>query len=167
MKDCLSSRGYINVADTNQRSWNSSARRGWCNGGFRQAFPADLQAVFKQFETVTATERNASTTTISQDYFALPAAAEVFKGDPSYGQGGTAGTQTAQSNLTEFNALTRFTWYETRSNRVKKLLGSAEDWWERSPNSSNNTYFCRVFYNGNPGNYYASYPIGLSPFGCV
>ena len=169
VKNCLETYGYINDTNTNTGSWSSSKRRAWCNGGFRSALPTDLRAVFKQFQCVTAQTYNGSTNQTTQDYFALPAAAEVFKGDATYGQGGTAGQQTAYSNLTEFNALTRFTWYETASNRIKTQgdNGSAYYWWERSPRYGTATYFCYVYSNGGVINNYASDTFGLSPFGCL
>jgi len=167
VKDCLSEAGYMNPSNTNAGSWKSSKRRYWCNGGFRQSLPVSLQATFKQFHCETVTAYNASTTTTSQDYFALPAAAEVFKGDETYGQGGKAGQQTAYSNLTEFKALTRFTWYETTSNRIKNQNGSAYYWWERSPNYDSGYPFCRVHSNGYATGYNASDASGLAPFGCI
>ena len=124
--------------------------------------------MFKQFETVTATEYNSSTTTKSQDYFALAAAAEVFKGDPNCGQGGITGARTtAYSRLEEFNALTRFTWYETTSNRVKNNNGSAYNWWERSPYYGDGSYFCYVSSDGYASNTSAGGAYGLAPFGCL
>jgi len=169
MKDCLNEGGYMNSTNTNSGSWNGCARRSWCNSAFRQALPADLRAVFKQFETVTATEYNASTTTTSQDYFALAAAAEVFKGDPDYGQGGSAGQQTAYSNLTEFNALTRFTWYETSANRRKAQgqNGSNIFWYERSPCADVTATWLCVNQGGGPRGSGANNQFGLTFFGCL
>lgn len=170
LKNCLTTAGYMNSSNTNSGSWESSARKAWCNGGFRQAMESIFgTGIFKQFKTITASTYNGSTNQTSNDYFALPAAAEVFKGDSSYGSGGTAGQQTAYSNLTEFNALTRFTYYETTANRVKKLgsSGSATSWWERSPYYNNATNFCRVNSNGNADANGASSTNGLAPFGCL
>ena len=168
VKDCLSNTGYINSSGTNSGSWNASKRRSWCNGGFRQSLPDSLRSVFKQFNCVTAQTYSGSTNQTSQDYFALPAAAEVFKGDATYGTGGSAGQQTAYSNLTEFNALTRFTWYETTSNnRKKKMNGSAYGWWERSPLFYDSYTFCAVASSGSASNANPADTVGLSPFGCL
>lgn len=170
LKDSLATAGYMNSSNTNTGSWESSARRAWCNGGFRQAMESIFgTGIFKQFKTKTISAYDGSSIQTSNDYFALPAAAEVFKGDSSYGQGGTAGAQTAYSNLTEFNALTRFTYYETTANRVKKLgsTGSAGGWWERSPSYGNAGGFCRVDSGGGAANGGASYTNGLAPFGCL
>ena len=90
----------------------------------------------------------------------------MFKGDPDYGTGVSVGQGTAWSNLTEFNALSRFTWYETTSNRAKNVEGSASAWWERSPRCYNGDGFCAVG-NASAGGSNASNARGLSPFGCL
>jgi len=42
------------------------------------------------------------------------------------------------------------------------FLGSTNNWWERSPNSSNSTNFCNVNTNGNANNNNASNSNGVS-----
>ena len=156
LKDSLAEAGYMNSSNTNNGSWDGSARRTWCNNVFRNAIPSTLRAIFKQFKTVTAQTYNGSTNQTSVDYFALPAEKEIF-GSRTY------------SNETEFNALFQFDYYKTASNRVKKLgkTGSAVIWWERSPHYSDSTYFCSVYGNGNAGNRSARTACGLAPFGCI
>lgn len=167
MKDCLNERGYMNSSNTNTGSWNGSARRTWCNSVFKNSLPSTLLPIFKQFQNITANPYNGTTNDTTIDYFALPAAAEVFKGDPTYGTGGSAGKTTAYSNLTEFNALSRFTYYETTANRVKTVNGAADLWWERSPYYNLSHFFCSVTSGGAAGNDSASSAIGLAPFGCL
>ena len=164
MKDSLATAGYMNASDTNSGSWSSSKRRAWCNNIFKNAIPSTLLPIFKQFKTITAATYNDSTNQTTVDYFALPAAKEIFGGTAS-----SAGSETSYSNLTEFNALFQFDWYKTASNRVKKLgkSGSASGWWERSPRYNNSGYFCSVYSDGSAGRYTASYSSGLSPFGCI
>ncbi len=164
LKDSLAEAGYMNSSDTNSGSWNGSARRTWCNNVFRNAIPSTLRAIFKQFKTVTAQTYNGSTNQTSVDYFALPAAKEVFGGSAS-----SAGSGTSYSNLTEFNALFQFDYYKTSSNRVKKLgkTGSADYWWERSPHYRNSSRFCLVGSDGTADSYYAGLSRGLAPFGCI
>ena len=164
LKDSLAEAGYMNSSNTNSGSWNGSARRTWCNNVFRNAIPSTLRAIFKQFKTVTAQTYNGSTNQESVDYFALPAAKEVFGGSAT-----SAGSATSLSNLTEFNALFQFDYYKTTSNRVKKLgkTGTADLWWERSPYYNYSSYFCRVGFDGTANFNYASYILGLAPFGCI
>ena len=154
--NCLTATGYMNSSNTNAGSWKSSARRTWCNSVFRNAIPSTIRNCFKQFKCVTATEYNASTTTTTDEYFALPAEKEVF------------GTR-IYSNQTESNALKQFDWYKTSANRIKKLgnSGSANWWWERSPNSGDDRSFCHVYSGGGANSYNAGYSGGVSPFGCI
>lgn len=156
LKNSLAETGYMNSTNTNAGSWNSSARRTWCNSVFKPAIPETLRNCFKQFKVVTASEYNASTTTTSNDYFALFAEKEIF-GASTY------------SNATEAGALTQIKYYEASANRIKKLgeTGSAANWWERSPCSSNATTFCYVNAGGTALGTGASNPYGLAPFGCL
>ena len=163
-KDSLATAGYMNSSNTNSGSWNGSARRTWCNSVYKNALPSTLLPIFKQFKTITAQTYNGSTNQESVDYFALPAAKEVFGGSAT-----SAGDATSHSNLTEFNALFQFDYYKTASNRVKKLgkTGSADSWWERSPYSTDSTYFCDVGGGGSADYSSASNTFGLAPFGCI
>ena len=163
-KDSLATKGYMNSSDTNSGSWNGSARRTWCNSVYKNALPSTLLPIFKQFKTITAQTYNGSTNQESVDYFALPAAKEVFGGSAT-----SSGGATSYSNLNEFNALFQFDYYKTTSNRVKKLgkTGRAGVWWERSPSYGYSTDFCIVFSGGKAGSINASSGYGLAPFGCI
>lgn len=155
VKDELNTIGYMNSTDTNSGSWNGCARRNWCNGGFRGAIPSALRSVFKKFKTITAQTYNGSTNQVSEDYFTLPAEKEV-EGSPQH------------SNSTESSALTQFTWYSTSSNQIKKLNGTNNVYWLRSPYSGNSNEFCVEGSGGNPYHYPATSGItGISPFGCL
>ena len=153
--------GYMNSSNTNSGSWNSSARRKWCNGGFMSALPETLRPIFKQANVITAASYNGSTNQTTQDYCMLFAAKEIFGGTAS-----SAGSSTSYSNLTEFNALKQVEWYKTSANRIKKTnkgAGSAYYWWERSPYYDNSSAFCFVDSGGSANGYYASNSIGLAP----
>lgn len=148
--------GYMNNIDTNSGGWSSSARRAWCNAVYYAAIPTTLQSIFKQFSNTTGVGGSASsglrTTT---DYFALPAEKEVF-GVCTYSQ------------TDEAAALSQFTYYATTANRIKYYAsGSAYNWWERSPYSSNSNNFCDVSSTGTIDSYSANYTYGLAPFGVI
>ena len=163
-KDSLATAGYMNSSNTNSGSWDGSARRTWCNSVYKNALPSTLLPIFKQFKTITAQTYNGSANQESVDYFALPAAKEVFGGSAT-----SAGSATSHSNLTEFNALFQFDYYKTASNRVKKLgkTGTAHTWWERSPYYNYSFNFCIVYSDGTATNDAASDSYGLAPFGCI
>lgn len=156
---------YMNQTDTNVNSWDGCARRNWCNGGLRQSINITLRPIFKQFNTITAQEYNSSTNKTSQDYFALPAAKELFGGETAI----EAGTSTCYSNLVEFNELKQFEWYKTAAN-----IPSSGYYWMRSPAYNKDTSFVMKQNNGGAVMYIASasttstgiYPM-LMPFGCI
>lgn len=164
IKDCLAAGGSMTSTGNNSGSWDGSTRRAWCNNVFKNAIPSTLLPIFKQFKTITAETYNGTTNKISVDWFALPAAKEIFGGTAS-----SAGSATSNSNLTEFNALFQFDWYKTAANRIKKL-GMTDDiafWWERSPYYADSFNFCSVNPYGNAISDDASGDNGLTPFGCI
>ena len=164
MKDALVNDGYMNRNSTNKGSWDRCNRRTWCNSAFKNAIPSTLLPIFKQFKTITAdTYHIEPELKTSVDWFALPAAKEVFGGSAT-----SSGIDTSFSVLIEFNALFQFDWYKTAANRVKKLgmTGSKTMSWERSPFYRGSSSFC-IFYNGGTDVSGASSDRAISPFGCI
>lgn len=149
LKDCLNEAGYMNSANTNAKGWDGCARRTWCNSVFRNAIPSPLRGIFKQHKNKAFA--GGSTIKTSNDYFALPAEIEVF-GTRSYSASGEG---------------SQFKYYETTSNRIKNINGSAANWWERSPYRSNSVFFCLVSSKGVAFSLEASSTYGLVPFGCI
>ena len=152
-KDCLKEYGVMNSQNTNSGGWNSCPRRTWCNSVYRNAIPATLRPIFKQFTTYAA-NGTGSTSTASSDYFALFSEKEIF-GSTTY----------ANSSAESKNS--QLTWFKTSSNRIKRVNGSAYNWWERSPSSGYSYYFCGVTNSGFAGWNGAGYSNGLAPFGCI
>lgn len=155
MKNGLAEKGYMKSTSDNSGGWESCARRTWCNSVFRNAIPSTLRDIFKQQLNITATGTG-STATTSTDYFALPAEMEVFGSV-------TFANSTAEASLTQFE------YYKTSANRIKKTgdSGSAYDWWERSPHSSNSRYFCSGESGGGAGCNTVTWECILAPFGCI
>lgn len=155
MKDSLNETGYMNSSSTNAGGWEGCARRTWCNNVFYNAIPSTLKPIFKQYLNKTANGGMDATAAVeSVDYFGLAAEYEVF------------GAYTNSSSAYE-TGLTQFEWYETASNRRKKMRGSNAAWWGRSPSASGRTYFCYVGSNGGADKDVASTYAPLSPFGCI
>lgn len=159
-KNCLANgttieAGYMNSTNTNSGGWDSSKRRTWCNETYRNAFPAALKALFKQFNNVTASGSSTAKVT-SEDYFALASEKEIF-GSVTYAN------STAEADNTQFD------YYKTSANRVKKRgdSGSAYYWWERSPSSGYSNGFCNVGSGGSASYGGASGACGIAPFGCI
>ena len=153
-KDCLKEGGYMNSTNTNSGSWNSSARRTWCNNTYYNALPTYFKNNAVNMSIITAATYNGSSNQTTTDKVALFAEGEIFDAR-------------SQSNQTEYNALTQVQYYKTAANRIKKLNGSANAWWERSPYYSYATAFCLVNNNGSANYAGASYTHGLAPFFCI
>ena len=157
LKNSLAEAGYMNSASINTNGWSGCARRTWCNDVFRAAIPSTLRGIFKQFKWKQGKGGGSSSGLLeTTDYFGLPPEKAIF-GSVSY----------AQSDEAALYA--QWKWYQTASNRIKKLgnTGSASRWWECSPSSGYSYYFCRVNSDGSAYYYYAYYTIGLAPFGCI
>lgn len=152
-KHSLNETGYMNSSNTNSGGWDSCARRTWCNSVYKNALPSTLVGIFKQHQNITANGSSSSTAT-SNDYFALPSEKEVF-GSTSY------------ANSTAEASNTQFKYYETSSNRIKNVNGSANSWWERSPRDGNSDRFCIVISGGGAIHSNASNNLGLAPFGVI
>lgn len=165
MKDALVNNGYMNHNNKNEGSWDMCNRRTWCNSAFKNAIPSTLLPIFKQFKTITAdTLHTQAELKTSVDWFALPAAKEIFGGSAT-----SSGVDTSFSDLIEFNALFQFDWYKTAVNRVKKhgMTGSKTMSWDRSPYYKGSSAFCIVNPDGSAEVADAYSDRAISPFGCI
>lgn len=149
LEDCLNEFGKLNNRHTNSGSWPNCLRRPWCNGPFKDAFPPTFARIFKQFENKTSAGSRSTNIVTSIDWFAMPSEVEVT--------GGTGSSFPGEGSI--------FTWYETASNRIKRVDGITRYYFTRSPFKSNNSRYVVIRDNG-----YATYgdpdgKSGLSPFG--
>ena len=161
LKDCLKEPGHMNFNWTNAGGWKYSNRRLWCNEQFANALPEIFRLCFRPF--IWKTGRGAGEVKgfhETLDLFALPAEAMVFGKEAGYAEDGFA--QDDEAAL--YN---QWDWYKEPANRIKKIRGSANYWWEASPNSGNSYYFCCVNSNGYADYYGAYSTLGLAPFGCI
>lgn len=157
LKNSLLEKGYMNSSNTNVNGWSGCARRTWCNNVFRQAIPASIRGIFKQFKWKQGNGGGSSSGLLeTTDYFGLPPEKAIF-GSVTY-------SQTDEAAL-----YTQWDWYKASTNRIKKLgdNGTADNWWECSPKPHNSSYFCFVSSNGGANYHLASYTNGLAPFGCI
>lgn len=164
--DCLKEKGYMNSASTNSGSWSSSARRIWCNEVYYNALPSNFKSMVKQVNKITAQTFNGTTNQTTADYCWLLAAGEIF--DYNRPASSASTSTTGNSNVTEYNALTTYPYYETATNRRKRVNGTFSIWWERSPRSDSSLGFCTVSSDGSPAtNYGASNYNGIALAMCL
>lgn len=149
--DCLNQTQQMNTSNTNTGGWNGSAMRGRMST-YKSQLPAALRNVIKTVKKKSGTGGGSSSGTqqTNDDLFLL-SEIEIF-GTTTYSVAGEG---------------TQYEWYKAGNSRIKKVNGSANYWWERSPRSGNTTYFCRVNSSGSADSSAANASYGVSFGFCV
>lgn len=149
--DCHNQIQQMNSSTTNSGGWNGSAMRTLMST-YRLLLPSDLRSVIKTVKKKSGTGDGSSsgTQTTNDDLFLL-AEIEIF-GATTYSVAGEG---------------TQYDWYKAGNTRIKKVNGSANDWWERSPFRGNTEGFCGVNGSGKVSYYSAYSSIGVSFGFCV
>ena len=149
--DCLNQTQQMNTSNTNTGGWNGSAMRGRMST-YKSQLPATLRNVIKTVKKKSGTGGGSSSGTqqTNDDLFLL-SEIEIF-GTTTYSVAGEG---------------TQYEWYKAGNSRIKKVNGSADSWWERSPYSGSTSIFCRVGSSGSAGGYNADYSRGVSFGFCV
>lgn len=149
--DCLNQTQQMNTSNTNTGSWNGSAMRGRMST-YKSQLPAALRNVIKTVKKKSGTGGGSSSGTqqTNDDLFLL-SEIEIF-GTTTYSVAGEG---------------TQYEWYKAGNTKVKKVNGSANSWWERSPYSGATGSFCVVASGGSANYYYASNSTGVSFGFCV
>lgn len=131
--DCLNQTQQMNTSNTNTGGWNGSAMRGRMST-YKSQLPAALRNVIKTVKKKSGTGGGSSSGTqqTNDDLFLL-SEIEIF-GTTTYSVAGEG---------------TQYEWYKAGNSRIKKVNGSANYWWERSPYSGNTYIFCIVNSSGN------------------
>ena len=131
--DCLNQTQQMNTGNTNTGGWNGSAMRGRMST-YKSQLPAALRNVIKTVKKKSGTGGGSSSGTqqTNDDLFLL-SEIEIF-GTTTYSVAGEG---------------TQYEWYKAGNTRIKKVNGSANYWWERSPISGDTYYFCIVGSSGN------------------
>lgn len=149
--DCLNQTQQMNTSNTNTGGWNGSAMRGRMST-YKSQLPAALRNVIKTVKKKSGTGGGSSSGTqqTNDDLFLL-SEIEIF-GTTTYSVAGEG---------------TQYEWYKAGNSRIKKVNGSANYWWERSPFSGSTDDFCYVNGSGSASFNYASASYGVSFGFCV
>ena len=149
--DCLNQTRQMNTSNTNTGGWNGSAMRGRMST-YKSQLPAALRNVIKTVKKKSGTGGGSSSGTqqTNDDLFLL-SEIEIF-GTTTYSVAGEG---------------TQYEWYKAGNSRIKKVNGSANFWWERSPYSGNTDYFCFVASSGGAARNNATASNGVSFGFCV
>ena len=149
--DCLNQTQQMNTSNTNTGGWNGSAMRGRMST-YKSQLPAALRNVIKTVKKKSGTGGGSSSGTqqTNDDLFLL-SEIEIF-GTTTYSVAGEG---------------TQYEYYAAGNTTIKKVNGSANTWWERSPRSDDTRYFCFVSASGYADSSFASYSYGVSFGFCV
>ena len=149
--DCLNQTQQMNTSNTNTGGWNGSAMRGRMST-YKSQLPAALRNVIKTVKKKSGTGGGSSSGTqqTNDDLFLL-SEIEIF-GTTTYSVAGEG---------------TQYEWYKTGNSRIKKVNGSANTWWGRSPRSGTTGYFCYVNGSGSASSSNANSSSGVSFGFCV
>ena len=149
--DCLNQTQQMNTSNTNTGGWNGSAMRGRMST-YKSQLPAALRNVIKTVKKKSGTGGGSSSGTqqTNDDLFLL-SEIEIF-GTTTYSVAGEG---------------TQYEWYKAGNSRIKKVNGSANGWWERSPDSGDTSRFCRVSSSGSATTGNATLSYGVSFGFCV
>lgn len=149
--DCLNQTQQMNTSNTNTGGWNGSAMRGRMST-YKSQLPAALRNVIKTVKKKSGTGGGSSSGTqqTNDDLFLL-SEIEIF-GTTTYSVAGEG---------------TQYEWYKAGNSRIKKVNGSANVWWERSPYSGNTYSFCYVNSSGSASRSDAYDSYGVSFGFCV
>lgn len=147
--DCLNTTYQMNSSDTNDGGWKSSAMRSRMSE-FLGQLDEDLQSVIKPVNKLVSIGGGKSTIKTVSDKLFLLSEVEIF-GSTTYSFAGEG---------------SQYDWYKAGNTKVKKVIGSTNGWWERSP-YKDTTSFCYVNSNGNATGDLANESYGVSFGFCV
>ena len=149
--DCLNQTQQINTSNTNAGGWNGSAMRGRMST-YKGQLPSDLRSAIKTVQKKSGTGGGSSSGTqnTNDDLFLL-SEIEIF-GSTTYSVAGEG---------------TQYEYYAAGNSTIKKVNGSANYWWGRSPRSGNTATFCGVGSSGGANISIANGSAGVSFGFCV
>ena len=132
MHDCYTETKQMNSSNTNSGGWQNSAMRTTHLPAILNMMPAEVKAAIRDVQKKSSAGNKSSSIQTTNDKLFLLSEIEIF-GSTTYSFAGEG---------------MQYDYYKAGNSKVKNLSGSANYWWERSPLSSNSTYFCRVDSNG-------------------
>lgn len=151
MVDCMNATAQMNSSNTNSGGWTSCAMRTSVLNSIFSSLPADLQKAIKAVNKLTSAGNQSATINTTSDKLFLLSEVEIF-GSTTYSKSGEG---------------SQYAYYKAGNSKVKKVNGSASNWWERSPYGSSSAYFCRVNSSGNAYNAGASDSLGVAFGFCI
>ena len=146
MHDCYDETKQMNSSNTNSGGWQNSAMRTTHLPAILNMMPAEVKAAIRDVQKKSSAGNQSSSIQTTNDKLFLLSEIEIF-GSTTYSFAGEG---------------KQYDYYKAGNSKVKNLSGSAYNWWERSPYSSNSADFCDVYSIGAANANNASYSYGVA-----
>ena len=135
MHDCYDETKQMNSSNTNSGGWQNSAMRTTHLPAILNMMPAEVKAAIRDVQKKSSAGNQSSSIQTTNDKLFLLSEIEIF-GSTTYSFAGEG---------------KQYAYYQAGNSKVKNLSGSANNWWERSPNSGGSAYFCYVYSDDSAG----------------
>lgn len=128
LHDCYGVRLSMNDPATNNGGWTNCAMRSTHLPAILSQMPTEVQSGIREVNKLTSAGSQSATINTTADKLFLLSEIEIF-GSVTHSKSGEG---------------TQYDYYKAGNSKVKNYNGSANPWWERSPEGSNSTDFCIV-----------------------
>ena len=132
LHNCYGERKKMNSSNTNKGGWTSCAMRRTHLPAILALMPTEVQNGIREVNKLTSAGSNSTTINTTADKLFLLSEVEIF-GSTIFSAAGEG---------------TQYDYYKAGHSKAKYRNGSAEAWWERSPDASGSTGFCVVDIDG-------------------
>ena len=146
LHDCYADKKYMNNQSTNSGGWTSCAMRSTHLPAILALMPAEVKNGIREVNKLTSAGSQSATINTTADKLFLLSEVEIY-GSTTYSAAGEG---------------TQYDYYKAGNSKVKKWNGSANYWWERSPNERDADDFCFVASDGTAFTDWASTPYGVA-----
>lgn len=152
MVDCLNTTYQMESSNINTNGWiNCAMRKTHLRSTIWGQLESSLKSVIKTVNKLASAGNQSATIQTAQDTLFLLSEVEIF-GKVTYSKAGEG---------------SQYAYYAAGNSTIKKVNGSADFWWERSPHGSNTAFFCGVTTAGNANYSNASDSRGVAFGFCV
>lgn len=146
MHDCYGTKYKMNSSNTNSGGWTDCAMRNTHLPAILALMPTEVQNGIREVNKLTSAGSKSSAIKTTADKLFLLSEIEIF---------GSVGSSVKGEGR-------QYTYYYAGNSKVKKVSGSASEWWERSPNIASNAGFCNVSKGGIDDHYAATGSYGVA-----
>ena len=145
LHDCYGTKYLMNSSNTNTTSWNGSKMRTETIPAILAKMPVNIQNGIRAVNKLTATRGSSNTIKTTSDKLFTFSEMEVY--------GSVKNSRNGEGK--------QYDYYKAGNSKVKKVGGTAEWWWLRSPYTNYDYNFCAVNMGGSSGVVSAVNEIGV------